>query len=229
MRENLASGGVPFVVPYRAPKRKLTRIVLLVDVSFSVARAAGLFLLMAAEFLDLGRRARVLVFVDRPVDATAAITRWARSRATGEGPHGRRASGAGATRRGIRPGAGIARHGVAFTDVLDGLAGLNLEAPSDYGRAFHALLSSRGRPRGRETVLVVLGDGRTNRFEPLPWALAEIARGCRAVIWLVPEPVSRWGTADSALPDFLPSVDVVAETTDLHGLAHGLAELVRRI
>jgi uncharacterized protein with von Willebrand factor type A (vWA) domain len=49
------------------------------------------------------------------------------------------------------------------------------------------------------------------------------------VIWLVPEPSSRWGTADSAIPAFLPSVDVVAEATDLDGLARGLAELVRRL
>jgi uncharacterized protein with von Willebrand factor type A (vWA) domain len=229
VRENLASGGVPFVIPHRAPKRRSTRVVLLVDVSFSAARASGLFLIMAAEFLQLGRRARVLAFVDKPVDATAAIARWARAR-VGRGDAGdRRAPRVAAKHRGVRPGAGIARGGVAFADVLDGLADLNLEAPSDYGRAFHALLTSRGRPRGRDTVLVVLGDGRTNRYDPLPWALADIARGCRAVIWLVPEPVSRWGTADSALPAFLPSVDVVAETTDLEGLARGLAELVRRL
>jgi uncharacterized protein len=226
MRESLASGGVPFVIPFRAPKRRRTRVVLLVDVSFSVARASGLFLLMAAEFLELGRRARVLAFVDKPVDATAAIARWARQRTTTDEVRRRPVA---APRRGVRPGAGIARRGVAFTDVLDGLVDLNLEAPSDYGRALHALLTSPKRPRGRDTVLVVLGDGRTNRFDPLPWALTEIARGCRALIWLVPEPSSRWGTADSALPAYLPSVDVVAEATDLDGLAHGLAELMRRL
>ena len=50
LRDNLKHGGVPFVIPHRAPKRKSTRVVLLVDVSFSVACAAGFFLLMAAEF-----------------------------------------------------------------------------------------------------------------------------------------------------------------------------------
>ncbi|HEX4823550.1 MAG TPA: VWA domain-containing protein [Candidatus Polarisedimenticolaceae bacterium] len=220
MRESLASGGVPFVLPYRRPKRKTARVILLVDVSFSVARAAGLFLLMASAFLDLGRRARVLAFVDKPVDATAAIARWARGRSRLASPK---------KRRGARPGDGIARRGVAFADVLDGIEGLNLDAPSDYGRAFHSLLAGRLRPRGRDMVLVVLGDGRTNRFDPLPWALEEIARGCRALIWLVPEPASRWGTADSALPAYLLSVDVVAQANDLDGLAAGVAELVRRL
>jgi uncharacterized protein len=226
LRESLASGGVPFVMPFRAPKRRRTRVVLLVDVSFSVARASGLFLLMASEFVTLGRRCRVLAFVDKPVDATAAIARWSRKGAVREHDPPRRAP---APRRGVRPGAGIEQRGVAFSDVLDGLTDLNLEAPSDYGRAFHALLTSPGRPRGRDTVLVVLGDGRTNRFDPLPWALSEIGRGCRALIWLVPEPASRWGTADSALPVYLPSVDVVVEATDLDGLARGLTELMRRL
>jgi hypothetical protein len=223
LRENLAHGGVPFVIPHRAPKRKRTHVVLLVDVSFSVARAAGFFLLMASAFLSLGRRARVLAFVDRPVDATDAVRKWA----TGTS---RRGAESRAPRRSPpRPGGGITSRGVSFADVIDGLKDLNLEAPSDYGTAFHALRTSRLRPKGRDTLLVVLGDGRTNRFDPLAWALEDLSRGCRAVLWLVPEPRSRWGTADSALPAYLPSVDLVVEATDLDGLARGLSELVRRL
>ena len=204
LRDNVKHGGVPFVIPHRAQKRKSTRVVLLVDVSFSVARASGLFLLMASAFLELGRRARVLAFVDRPVDATAAIARWT---------------------RGTRHRAPTE----SFINVIDGLRALNPNAPSDYGTAFHALRSPRLRPRGRDTVLVVLGDGRTNRFDPLPWAFAEVARGCKAVLWLAPEPRSRWGTADSALPAYADSVDVLVEATDLAGLASGLNELMRRL
>ena len=226
LRDNLKHCGVPFVIPYRAPKRKSTRVVLLVDVSFSVARASGLFLLMAAEFVELGRRARVLAFVDRPVDATAAVSRWARGSHRGPGV---REAAPKQARRGARPGDGIVSQDVSFADILDGLKDLNLEAPSDYGTAFHALSVSRLRPRGRDTVLVVLGDGRTNRFDPLPFALEDLSRGCRAVLWLVPEPQSRWGTADSALPHYLASVDLVVEATDLHGLSRGLGELLRRL
>ena len=114
-------------------------------------------------------------------------------------------------------------------EIRNRLAGLNLDASSDYGTALHALATSRLRPRGKDTVLVVLGDGRTNRFDPLPWALDDLARGCRAVIWLASEPRARWGTADSALPGYLPSVDLVVEATDLAGLARGLGELIRRL
>ena len=63
----------------------------------------------------------------------------------------------------------------------------------------------------------------------MPWAFAEVARGCKAVLWLAPEPRSRWGTADSALPAYADSVDVLVEATDLAGLASGLNELMRRL
>ncbi len=229
-RENLAHGGVPFVLPMQTSKPRRPRVVLLVDVSFSVARSAGFFLRMASEFLRIGRDARVVAFVDRPVDATVEVRRWL-SRGGGAGsiassctppPPAR-------PRRRRRPGEGIAGVASTFADVLESLRGLNLDAPSDYGRALHGLLRSGLRPRGRDTVLVVLGDGRTNRLDPLPWALEEIARKVRALLWLVPEPEERWGTGDSALAAYLPFVDVAVEARDLEGLARGLAELVRRL
>ena len=204
-RENLSRGGVPFVLPRRTARLRKPRVVLLVDVSWSAARATAYFLWMAAAFLRLGRRTRVLLFVDRPVEATAEVARWA-SRAT---------RAASAER--------------SFTDLLKRLPGLNPQAPSDYGRALHALLTGPLRPRGRDTLLLVLGDARTNRYPPLPFALEELRRGCRAVLWLVPEPESRWGTADSALPEYLPHLDVVVPATDLEGLAEGLRALLRRL
>src|SRR5262249_19472296 len=73
IRENLATGGVPFRIPMRRPRRRRARVVLVVDVSWSVATASGLFLLLAVEFLRQDRRARVFFFVDHPVEATDAV------------------------------------------------------------------------------------------------------------------------------------------------------------
>ena len=199
LRRNLSRQGVPFELPRRAPRARPSRVVLVVDVSWSVARAAGYFLWIASEFLEPGRRARIVAFVDRPVDATLAVARWKRgSRGT-------------------------------FAEVLKGLPGLHLEAASDYGRALHALARSKLSPAGRDTILVVLGDARTNRYDPQEWAMEELRRRCRAVIWLVPEPESRWGTADSALAAYLPHVDVLAEATDLAGLARGVEAILGRL
>lgn len=201
-RENLSHGGVPFVLPRRQRRRRRARIVLLIDVSWSTAQAAGLFLTVAREVLRRARDTRILFFVDRAVDATSAVERW------------------------------LARNlsePTSFARLVAALPGLNLDAPSDYGRAFHALLRSPRRPAGRDTLLLVLGDGRTNRFDPQDWAFEEIAERCGAVLWLVPEALAQWGTGDSALGSYLAHADVAVEARDLDGLARGVGELARRL
>jgi uncharacterized protein with von Willebrand factor type A (vWA) domain len=231
IRENLGTGGVPFRIPMRGPVRRKARIVMIVDVSWSVVRASGLFLMLALELLRLDRRVRVHLFVDHPVDATDALARWLRAGPRerpgpgappappgrpGRTPAGRAAAGTGITAR---------SSGLSFAGILDGIAGLDPNAASDYGRTFWALRSGPLRSPGRDSVLVVLGDGRANRFDPLCWAFEELASRARRVIWLVPEARDRWGTGDSALPGYLPFCDVAVEARDLEGLAHGVREL----
>jgi hypothetical protein len=224
-RQSLGRGGVPFVLPFRRPRPRRARVVLLVDVSHSVARVAGFFLWLAAEFLRLDRRTRVLLFVDRPVDATRAVGDWMLGRVWGDSGPG----GAPRDRRRPRAGDGLRPGGASFAELLRSLPSLNLDAPSDYGRALHRLLGPDLRPRGRDTILVVLGDGRTNRFDPLGWTMEEVARETRAVVWLVPEPRERWGRGDSALLSYLPSIDTLVESWNLRGLARGLRELLGRL
>lgn len=256
VRENLRFGGVPFVLPVRTRRRRRSRIVLLVDVSWSVARSAGLFLAVALKLVEKRRDVRVILFVDRPVDATDRLRGWIRARPHVEtgAPERGSAGGSGArhpvaqvplrppasvrvrrlrapvpaggSRRGAQPGGAIrpAAGAHAFLEVLGGIPNLALDAPSDYGRAFWAL-SERRPVRCRDTVLVVLGDGRTNRFDPQEWAFRELTESCRRVLWLVSEPRARWGTGDSALPSYLAHCDVAVEAADLDGLVAGLAAL----
>jgi uncharacterized protein with von Willebrand factor type A (vWA) domain len=218
-RENISHGGVPFVLPRRRLRPRRPRVVLLVDVSWSCSRAAGLFLWMACGFLRLDRGTRVILFVDRPVEATAQVGRWLVRGSTGPDRANRAAF----------PGAGIAPAGRPFGDLLASIPELNLEAPSDYGRVFHRLWRSPSRPSGRDTVFVILGDGRTNRLETVEWSLDEITRRCAATLWLVPEALSQWGRGDSALAAYLPHVDLAVEARDVSGLARGVSELLRRL
>lgn len=254
IRESLSAGGVPFRLPVHERIPRPPRIALVVDVSHSVARAAGLFLRLALELLALDGQTRVFLFVNHPVEGTAPLRAWLRGRrgivsppslagaggappsTTGhprDSPASRHAPGGSGVRfdprsRGSRPGEGIVSPatGRSFLDTLRGIPGLDTEAPSDYGRTFYALASGPLRRLTRDTVLVVLGDGRTNVYDPLPWAFEEIAARVKRVIWLVPESRSRWGTGDSALPQYLRFCDVAIEATDLDGLTHGVRELV---
>jgi len=202
MRKSLASGGVPFVVPRRLARPRRPRVVALVDVSWSVTRASALFLMMAGEFIRARGRVTVHLFVDRCVDATRRLADW-----DGEGP-------------------------ASFTRFLETIHDLDPKAASDYGRAFYQAARSHrgaGRSARRDTVLVVLGDARSNRRDPQVWAFEEIASGCRRVIWLNPEPAARWNTGDSVLARYAPSCDVICEARDLDGIARGVAEIVRAL
>src|SRR5207247_5776143 len=73
LRENVPHGGVPFVLPLRTRRPRRCRVLILVDVSWSVARAAGFFLAIVLRFLELGRKARVLLSGDRPVSASGPL------------------------------------------------------------------------------------------------------------------------------------------------------------
>jgi hypothetical protein len=202
MRASLATGGVPFLLPRRVPRPRRPRVLVLVDVSWSVQRASAFFLLMARAFLARGSRARVWLFVDRCVEATARLA--------------------------LRRDRGVEGWG-AF---LRGIPDLDPDAPSDYGRAFWQAAHAGPRRVGAspaDALLVVLGDARSNFRDPQAWAFEDLASRCRRVIWLDPEPAELWGTGDSALADYLPCCDVVCEARDLEGIARGVAEIARSL
>jgi uncharacterized protein with von Willebrand factor type A (vWA) domain len=224
IRDSLAHGGVPFELPMRERRPRIPRVVLLVDVSHSVARASGLFLLICLGLRERLRRVQILLFVDRVIDGTDIVSSWASSRATPKTVR------PGTSRR-ATPGSGVSsrRGGASFADLLGSIPDLNVMAPSDYGRAFYQARAHLTRAAGRDAVLVILGDARSNRRDPLVWAFDEIAERCRRVIWLNPESRSLWDTADSVMDAYLPSCDVVCETRNLAGLARGVREILRAL
>jgi uncharacterized protein with von Willebrand factor type A (vWA) domain len=227
IRRSLAHGGVPFTLPMKEARPRTPRVVLLVDVSWSVARAAGLFLLVCAGLADRLRRVEVFFFVDRVVEATELVRSWAARRAAPPVRGGALPAAAPSRRR--RAGAGIApRPGAPpFASLIEGIPDLDPSAASDYGRAFYHARGILPRSGGRDTVLVVLGDARSNYRDPLPWAFEEAAGRCRRVIWLNPEPRALWDTADSVMSAYMEACDVICEARDLEGIARGVREILR--
>lgn len=234
LRANARFGGVPFVLPRRAPRRRPPRLLLLLDVSHSVARAAGLMLLLVGALLERLPDVRVLVFVDRLVDATGPWRRWLRGTVAPVAPPSAgipRASRAAVRpdpRRRGRPGEGIRAGGRSFSELLASLEDLHPGAPSDYGRALYDLARVARAQRGR-TVAWILGDGRSNRFDPCPWALEDAAARLDRVSWFAPEPPERWGTGDSALPSYAAHVHRLYAAHTLEALADALDDAVRRL
>lgn len=201
IRESLAHGGVPFTLPMKERRPRRPRVVLLVDVSHSVARAAGYFLLICRGLTERLGRTETYFFVDRVVEATGFVRAW----------------------RG-RP-----EPAASFKELLKSIPDLNAGAPSDYGRVFFQALPLLSRSSGRDTLLVVLGDARSNYRDPLVWAFEDLAARCRRVIWMNPEAHRLWSTADSVIERYLPACDVVCEARDLEGLARGVREILRSL
>src|SRR3954465_11966038 len=70
---------------------------------------------------------------------------------------------------------------------------INLAANSNYGHAFKLFHDTWLGTITRRTTVIVIGDGRTNYNPPNAWALAEVKRKCRRLIWLCPEEQHSWG------------------------------------
>jgi uncharacterized protein with von Willebrand factor type A (vWA) domain len=88
---------------------------------------------------------------------------------------------------------------------------LNLFGFSDFGRVFYQLYDDLLGAITRDTVLLILGDARTNHFDPQAWTLGEIRQRCCRLIWLNPEPRQAWNTEDSVMEVYTPYCDYVLE------------------
>jgi uncharacterized protein with von Willebrand factor type A (vWA) domain len=178
----------------RSHAEREPHLLLLVDVSHSVARAAAAFLALSTNLARTFRRVRVFLFVDRAADVTRDLPRLA--------------------------------HIEGRTDALDRVIAaypdLNPTALSDYGRVLYQVLESEKRRVRKDTVLLILGDARSNWFDPCEWVLESLASRIHRTVWLVPEPIERWDEGDSVVSRYAPHCDAVCEAADLEGLRHSL-------
>jgi len=100
--------------------------------------------------------------------------------------------------------------------------GLNLHAFSDFGGACYDLVSREPALVGPKASVIVIGDGRNNHGEAMPWAFDDLVRRAHRVVWLVPEPKERWNTADSQLDEYRPSCHIMAECDTVEKLLRAL-------
>jgi len=102
---------------------------------------------------------------------------------------------------------------------------LDLHARSDFGRVLGELWQRRSGLLTRATIVVIMGDGRNNRLPARADVVREIARTCRAVIWLNPEDPAHWGAGDSAIKQYAREVKAVVPARNLRELQAALAAL----
>lgn len=127
----------------------------------------------------------------------------------------------------------------AFIDGLDEITGLvrearaagrplgtmeaagaaSLSGRSDYGRVMRAFARGPARSLTRRSVVLVIGDARTNHLDPAAAHFAEIARRAGRVYWLNPEPRRYWDDGDSVMGSYAPLCTRVEECRTLRQIA----------
>jgi uncharacterized protein len=104
---------------------------------------------------------------------------------------------------------------------------LDVDENSNYGRALAIFHTDHLSTINRRTTVLVLGDGRGNRNPPNLWALDDISRRARQVVWLTPEHERYWHLGASDMPGYAELCDRVELVRDLDGL-EGVAGSVLR-
>ena len=184
LRKAMGSGGIPFQIatePARPPKPD---IVVLCDVSGSVASFSRFTLALLIALDSRLSRLRVFAFVDGVADITEMVQEA-------------RASG--------RPldGEEIARLSTRFT------------GSSDYGRVMREFATEHSRQLTRRSVVLVVGDARSNYTDPSVRAFAQVQQHAGAVYWLNPEPRRAWDEGDSVIAEYAPFCARVEECRSL--------------
>ncbi|WP_405884089.1 VWA domain-containing protein [Streptomyces sp. NBC_01384] len=178
LRGSLSTGGVPMRPVLRRRRPMRPELVLLCDVSGSVAGFSDFTMLLVQALHDQFSKVRVFAFVNRIDEVTGLLVHGATD-----------PEGLGAR---IRAEA-----------TLTGWHG-----SSDYGVAFGEFAERYVDAVGPRTTVFVLGDARTNMGDPNLPAVRQFSERARRFYWLNPEQRSQWGTGDSAAPDYAGLVEM---------------------
>ncbi|HYV47770.1 MAG TPA: VWA domain-containing protein [Myxococcaceae bacterium] len=102
---------------------------------------------------------------------------------------------------------------------------VSLHSNSNYGRALANFTRDELGSLGRRTTLMVIGDGRNNYNPSNVWALKDLKRKVKRLIWITPEDRRSWGFGDSEMHSYSKAVHqtvVVQTLADLERLADQL-------
>ncbi len=194
-RQSLGTGGVPFDVAFRRPRPRCPELLVLCDISGSVAEFSLFTLTLMSALSAEVARTRSFVFVDRMDEITDLLAR---------------------TDHAIEPWQ-IMRNTNVIAD----------DGHSDYGAVLRQFRDEVTAPNhGPAPTLLITGDARTNYRDACPEALEAIARRCRRIYWLNPEPRSEWDTEDSEMSTYTPHCHGVFEVRNLRQLITCVEELL---
>jgi len=101
---------------------------------------------------------------------------------------------------------------------------------TDYGTAILGFNQLVGRDLDKRSTVIILGDARSNHYNPRVSLLKHISQRSRRVIWLNPDPPDAWGSGDSEMHLYAPHclyTQRLATLQDLRRFADRLLMLER--
>lgn len=102
---------------------------------------------------------------------------------------------------------------------------ISLASNSNYGHALATFVRGHLGSITRRTTVLVIGDGRNNYNAANAWALADLKRKARRVVWICTEPRANWGFGDSEMLRYARAVHqtvIVQSLADLERVAEEL-------
>jgi uncharacterized protein len=90
---------------------------------------------------------------------------------------------------------------------------------SDYGSVLREFAGDYARQFSRRTVVLVVGDARTNYGDPAVGSLADVSDRVGKLYWLNPEPRRYWDQGDSVMSQYTPHCAQVRECSTLRQIA----------
>lgn len=199
IRKSLQYGGTPIKIACKKRRMREPKMFVLADISSSVAAFARFFLMLARAFHVTAGICRSFVFVDH----VREVTGWLEAEQ--------------------------ARHARPSQAVEKILRQLRAEgwglSHSDYGTVLRQFYSQWGSEIDRHSMVVILGDARTNYAAAQVQWLQRLRGQAHSVIWLNPERKSLWDSGDSVMSLYAPYCDRVLECRNVEQLRKVVREM----
>lgn len=103
---------------------------------------------------------------------------------------------------------------------------ISLHSNSNYGRALATFARDHLAGVSRRSTVMIIGDGRNNHNAPQFWALEDLRRKCKRLLWICPEDRRNWGVGDSEMPGYAQICHRAVVVQSLADLQRVASELV---
>lgn len=197
LRASMSTGGVPIELSHRRPRPGRPELVVICDVSGSVAGFSQFTLRLVYALRQQFSKVRVFAFVDTVDEVTDFFDRGADDEDFGSSMHRMITTARISTRDGH----------------------------SDYGNMLKGFVEEYGESLTHRGALLILGDARTNYHDPRLGALRELTERARHAYWLNPEARRNWGTGDSAATEYAEVIEMF-ECRNATQLGRAIADLL---